>query len=201
NLGADQAVAAVVASEDGKPKKSLYRRMRMRSSGPDDFAMLGEAVGRYFAHVRSGELPRPDLVMVDGGTGQVSAARAALNEAGESALPLVGLAKREEVIYREAAPPLSLPRRSPALRVLQHLRNEAHRFGITYHRSLRTRARVRSELDAVPGVGPARRAALLRAFGLVAAPREAHPDEDARPGPVPPALAPRGIQALRAPAA
>src|SRR6185295_9421711 len=105
--------------------------------GPDDFAMIGEAVERYWTHVESGELPRPDLVMVDGGIGQVGAARRALNRAATRPVPLIGLAKREETVVRENAPPLRLSRRSASLRLLQRLRDEAHRFGITYHRTLR----------------------------------------------------------------
>jgi excinuclease ABC subunit C len=197
NLGGDQAVAAAVAGEDGKPRKALYRRMRMRTAGPDDFAMIHEAVNRYFGHVHRGDWPRPDLVMVDGGAGQVSAARAALTEAGEARLPVVGLAKREERIHREQGPPLVLPRRSPALRLLQQLRDEAHRFGNVYHRGLRSRARVRSALDSVPGVGPARRAAMLRAFGSVAALRDADPAEVARRAHLSAGLAERVVAHLR----
>jgi excinuclease ABC subunit C len=189
NLGGDAPVAAVVASEDGRPRKSLYRRMRMRRSGPDDFAMIAEAVERYWARVESGELPRPDLVVVDGGAGQVSAARAALDQVSTQPTPLIGLAKREETVFREDASPLRLPRRSPALRALQRLRDEAHRFGLAYHRKLRTRSRVASALERIPGVGPARRVALLRAFGSVEALRAASPGEIATRAGVPLALA------------
>jgi excinuclease ABC subunit C len=173
NLGAEGAVAAVVASANGRPQKTWYRRMRMHRPGPDDFAMIREAVERYWTRVESGELPRPDLVVVDGGVGQVRAGRAALDHASTRPVALVGLAKREEIVIREGAPPLRLPRRSPALQVLQRVRDEAHRFGLDYHRRLRKRARIASALDAVPGVGPSRRAALLKAFGSVGAIREA----------------------------
>jgi len=198
NFGAEGAVAAVVASEDGRPRKGLYRRMRIRRSGPDDFAMIGEAVTRYWTRVESGELPRPDLVVVDGGTGQVSAARGALELAATRPVALIGLAKREETIVRERGGDLRLPRRSPALRALQRLRDEAHRFGLTYHRALRGRSRIASELDRVSGVGPARRAALLRAFGSVQALRAASPDEIAERAGVPRALAERVAAALGA---
>jgi excinuclease ABC subunit C len=191
NLGGESAVAAVVASENGRPRKSLYRRMRVRSGGPDDFAMIGEAVERYWTRVESGELPRPDLVMVDGGVGQLGAARAALDRVATRPVPLIGLAKREETIVREGAPPLTLPRRSPSLRMLQRLRDEAHRFGLTYHRKLRHRSRIASELDRVPGVGRARRAALLKAFGSVEALRAAKAAEIAARAGVPAALAER----------
>jgi len=196
NFGGDQAVAAVVASEDGRARKSLYRRMRMRRPGPDDFAMIGEAVERYWAHVESGELPRPDLVVIDGGAGQVGAARASLDRVATRPVALVGLAKREELVVRERLPDLKLPRRSEALRALQRLRDEAHRFGLDYHRKLRSRARIGSALDHVPGVGPARRAALLKAFGSVEALRGASPEAIAERSHVPLPLARRVAEAL-----
>jgi excinuclease ABC subunit C len=196
NLGAEGAVAAVVASEDGRPRKGLYRRMRMRRAGPDDFAMIREAVTRYWTRVESGELPRPDLVVVDGGAGQVGAARAALEETATRPVALIGLAKREELVVREGGAELRLPRRSQALRSLQRLRDEAHRFGLAYHRGLRRRARIASALDAVPGVGPVRRAALLRAFGSVAALRAADAAEISSRAGVPAALAEQVAAAL-----
>ncbi len=198
NFGAEGAVAAVVAAENGRARTGLYRRMRLRQPGPDDFAMIGEAVERYWTRVESGEEPRPDLVMVDGGAGQVGAARAALERVATRRVPLIGLAKREETVVREAAPPLTLPRRSVALRSLQRLRDEAHRFGITYHRKLRGRARIASALDTVPGVGPARRAALLKAFGSVAAMSGVPADEIARRAGVPLPLAERLVARLGA---
>jgi excinuclease ABC subunit C len=197
NLGHEGAVAAIVASENGIARKGLYRRMRIRHPGPDDFAMIREAVTRYWARIESGEIPRPDLVVVDGGPGQVSAARAALDAIASRPTPLIGLAKREETIVREHGPGLRLPRRSPALRALQRLRDEAHRFGLTYHRGLRSRSRLASELDDVPGVGPARRAAMLKEFGSVAALRAASPEDISRRARVPIALAARVAAALR----
>lgn len=198
NLGAEGAVAAVVASENGRPRRALYRRMRIRHAGPDDFAMIGEAVERWWARVEAGEMPRPDLVVIDGGAGQLSAARAALDRTATGRVPLVALAKREETVVREDAPPLTLPRRSPALRALQRLRDEAHRFGLTYHRLLRSRARVTSELDRIPGIGPARRAALLRAFGSIAALREAPAGDIAERARLPLPLATRIAEHLAA---
>ncbi len=196
NFGAEGAVAAIVASENGVARKGLYRRMRIRHGGPDDFAMIGEAVERYWTRVESGEEPRPDLVVVDGGAGQVGAARGALDRIATGTVPLIGLAKREELVIRESGDPLRLPRRSPALRALQRLRDEAHRFGLTYHRALRRRSRIASELDQVPGVGPARRAMLLKEFGSVAALSAATPDEIARRARVPASLAVRIAKAL-----
>jgi excinuclease ABC subunit C len=198
NFGPDQAVAAVVASEDGRPLKKLYRRMRIHRPGPDDFAMIGEAVERYWTRVESDELPRPDLVVIDGGAGQLAAARAALDRVATRPVSVIGLAKREELIVREGTPDLRLPRRSASLRALQRLRDEAHRFGLEYHRALRSRARIGSALDAVPGVGPARRAALLKAFGSVAALRGAGAGEIATRARVPLALAQRVAEHLAA---
>lgn len=198
NLGPDQAVAAVVASENGQARKSLYRRMRVHRPGPDDFAMMAEAVERYWTRVESGELPRPDLVLIDGGAGQLSAARGALERVATRPVEMVALAKREETVVREQAPPLVLPRRSVALQALQRLRDEAHRFGLAYHRSLRSRAVVASGVDQVPGVGPARRAALLKAFGSIEALREATPEEIAARARVPLEVARRLAEALSA---
>ena len=191
NLGSEGAVAAVVASENGRPQKSLYRRMRMRQAGPDDFAMIREAVERYWTRVESGELPRPDLVVVDGGVGQVRAGRAGLDRASTRPVALVGLAKREETVMRETGPPLRLARRSLALQLLQRLRDEAHRFGLDYHRRLRKRTRIASALDGVRGVGPSRRAALLKAFGSVAGIRRATAEQVATAAGLPMAVAER----------
>src|SRR5206468_4690893 len=125
------------------------------------------------------------LVVVDGGAGQVSAARAALDRVATAPVSLIGLAKREETVVREGGPPLRLPRRSPSLRALQRLRDEAHRFGLAYHRVLRRRRRIASELDRVRGVGPVFRAALLKAFGSVEAMRGVTAEELARRAGIP----------------
>ena len=197
NLSGMDAVASVVVAENGRPRRSGYRRMRMRAVGPDDFAMMREAVGRYGAHVAGGEIPRPDLVVVDGGIGQVGAAREALAAAQLGELALVGLAKREETVVFPDGRLLSLPRRGGALRSLQRLRDEAHRFAISYNRKLRGKRTVGSVLDGVPGVGPARRRALLAAFGSVAAVRAAAPEELARRSGVPRPIAERIAVVLR----
>ncbi len=191
NIQGAEPVASVTVMENGQARRGDYRRMRMKTPGPDDFAMMREAVSRYCTRVRAGTIPPPDLVVVDGGIGQVGAARDALRDVGLDALPLIGLAKREEEIVRPDGEVLRLPRRSPALRTLMRLRDEAHRFAITYHRKLRTRRTVRSALDDVPGVGPARRRALLGAFGSVAALREADADTIAERAGVPRAVAER----------
>jgi excinuclease ABC subunit C len=173
--------------------------MRMRNPGPDDFAMIGEAVERYWTRVESGELPRPDLVVIDGGAGQVAAARASLDKVATRPVSLIGLAKREELIVRENLPDLRLPRRSEALRSLQRLRDEAHRFGLEYHRKLRSRVRIGSALDRIAGVGPARRAALLKAFGSIDALRAATPEQMVEQARVPLALARRVAEGLAKP--
>jgi excinuclease ABC subunit C len=173
NLGETDAVASAVVAENGGMRRGEYKRLRMRGTGPDDFAMMREAVGRYFARVAAGEWPVPDLILIDGGIGQVGAAASALAGLSLPALPLIGLAKREETIVLADGRTVSLPRRSPALRLLQRVRDEAHRFAVSYHRGLRTRRTVRSALDTIPGIGPARRRALLAAFGSVAAVRGA----------------------------
>ncbi len=128
----------------------------------------------------------------------MSAGREALGRASTRPVTLIGLAKREETVIREGAPALRLPRRSRALRMLQRLRDEAHRFGLTYHRNLRHRARIASRLDEVPGVGPTRRAALLKAFGSVTALREANADDVARAARIPREVAARVLAHLGA---
>ena len=197
NLGETDSVASAVVFENGQPRRSDYRRMRMRGQGPDDFALMKEAVSRYFARVVKNELLRPDLVVIDGGIGQVGAAQAALEDLGLGTLALVGLAKREETVIRPGGGSLSLPRRGLALRLLMHLRDEAHRFAVTYHRKLRRRRIVRSVLDDVAGVGPARRRALLARFGSVDALREADVDSIVEKGGVPRAVAERIVERLR----
>jgi len=162
-------VASMVTFVDGQPAKSEYRRYRIRTvEGQDDFASIAEAVGRHAARVREGELRPADLVVIDGGLGQLHAASQAAEGSPLASVPFIGLAKRLEEIVRIGVDPLRLPRRSPALKLLQRIRDEAHRFAITYHRSLRSRAARASTLERVPGLGPKRRAILLRQFGSVA---------------------------------
>lgn len=199
NLGATDAVASVVVSENGQPRRSDYRRMRMREIGPDDFAMMTEAVRRYFMRVVEGEHPRPDLIVVDGGVGQVGAAQEALIELGLEESPLIGIAKKEERVVFADGRTLTLPRRSPALRSLMRLRDEAHRFAISYHRKLRSRRTVSSALDGVAGVGPARRRELLSTFGSVEALRGASVEEITHRTSVPRTVAERVLESLRPP--
>ncbi|MFP5225265.1 MAG: excinuclease ABC subunit UvrC [Actinomycetota bacterium] len=181
NLGPDAKVASVVVFEDGAPKRSDYRRFKIRGvEGQDDFASMREVISRRFARAPepdsgTGESPDrkprfaypPNLLVIDGGWGQLSAAREALEEQGVE-VPAVGLMKRyEELALPGRSEPLVLPRGSDALYLLQHLRDEAHRFAVTYHRKLRGRSSTASALDEVPGIGTVRKKALLRRFGSV----------------------------------
>ena len=182
-------VSSLTVAEEGQLAPKEYRRFRIKGVlGQDDFAAHSEALTRRFARSavdgskRSGEAESrawslPDLLVIDGGRGQVSAAAAVLDSAG-LAIPLVGLAKeREELWMRDATTPILLPATDPGLRLLQRLRDEAHRFAIGYHRTLRSRAATASRLDGIRGLGPTKRKALLRKFGstagIAAAPVEA----------------------------
>jgi excinuclease ABC subunit C len=162
-----ETVASVVAFENGAPDKSQYRRMKIRGDwGNDDYRSMQEAVGRYLRRRADEEGSLPDLLVIDGGKGQLSAAMKALEELGMAHLPVIGLAKKEELIFVPGrSEGLRLPRRSVALRLLQRARDEAHRFAVTYNRKLRTRRTVRSELSEIRGIGAARQRTLLERFG------------------------------------
>ncbi|HSJ13685.1 MAG TPA: excinuclease ABC subunit UvrC [Longimicrobiales bacterium] len=177
-----ELVGSGVVFENGEPKKSEYRRFRIRGDwGNDDFRSMEEVVGRYFRRRIEEQLPLPDLVVIDGGRGQLSAARRGAEQAGATDVSFIALAKREEEVYLvDRAEPVRLPRTSAPLRLLQRLRNEAHRFAITYNRNLRGKRTLASELSQIPGVGPARQRALLERFGSVRALRVATPEEIAR---------------------
>ncbi len=175
-------VGAAVWFENGRPRRAEYRKFRVKTvEGSDDFAAMREVVGRW-ARRRIDEQQRlPDLIVVDGGKGQLAAARAALDEAGLRELPAISLAKRdEEVFITGQREPARLSRRSPALRLLQRARDEAHRFAVTYNRKRRAIRTVTSDLLRVPGIGPTRRRTLLRAFGSVQAIRDAEPQQIAQ---------------------
>ncbi len=172
------SVGSVVWFENGRPRRSEYRTMRVKSvdeaAGPDDFQSMREVVGRYFRRRLDEKKPLPDLVVVDGGKGQLSAADEALQALGLGALPLVSLAKREEEIFlRGRSEPLRLPRRSAALRLLQQARDEAHRTAVGYNRKRRSMRTITSELLRIPGVGPKKRSTLLATFGSLQGVREA----------------------------
>ncbi len=171
-------VASCVWFQNGRPYRSEYRKFKVKTvEGIDDFASMNEVVTRYFARRTEEEKPLPDLVVIDGGKGQLNAAHAALSRIGLAAMPVISLAKREEEIFvigRQDS--LRLPRRSPALRVLQQARDEAHRFAITFQRKRRSMRTVTSELLRVPGVGEAKRRQLLSAFGSLQGVRDASPE-------------------------
>ncbi|MEA2761139.1 MAG: excinuclease subunit [Gemmatimonadaceae bacterium] len=168
-------VGSSVWFENARPKRSEYRKFKVKTvEGTDDFASMHEVVRRYFDRRIQDEKPLPDLIVIDGGKGQLSAAHAALAELGLADRSLISLAKREEEIFvwgRED--PLKLSRRSPALRLLQQARDEAHRFAVTYNRKRRSMRTVTSELLKVPGIGPVKRRQLLKEFGSVQGVRDA----------------------------
>jgi excinuclease ABC subunit C len=178
-----QSVGSMVVFEEGRPRTGEYRRFRVKTvQGPNDFASHQEVLTRRFRRAKAGDegsaeelrWKLPDLVIIDGGKGQVAAAKAAFDELGLHDLPLVGLAKeREELFLPGSSEPILLPATSGALYLVQRLRDEAHRFAITYHRDLRAKASIRSAFDDLPGVGPKRKRALLRVFGSAKRVREA----------------------------
>ena len=182
NLQGTDAVGSMVVFEEGKPAKSQYRRFRIRTvQGQNDFAMMGEVLKRRFSRHREGDsrfARMPDLVLVDGGKGQLNVAVEVLTELGYGDVPMAGLAERYEHIYLPGRPqPLELPCDSPALLLLEHVRDEAHRFAVSHHRTLRGRRGISSELQNVPGVGKKRLVALMKAFGSLEALSQATVEE------------------------
>lgn len=172
NLGEDFAVASMVVFEAGAPNKAHYRHFTMRfDGGQNDFARMHEALARRFQRLAedAGDMSfgaRPALVVIDGGKGQLSAAMAGMRDAGAPDVPVIGLAKqREEVFLPGRQAPLLLPEASAGLRILTQIRDEAHRFALRHHRTQRGRGMTRSVIDALPGVGPVRRKAILAHFG------------------------------------
>jgi len=168
-------VASCVWFQNGRPYRAEYRKFKVKTvEGIDDFASMHEVVTRYFTRRKDEGKPLPDLVVIDGGKGQLNAAHAAMSALGLAAMPMISLAKREEDIYMIGrSEPLRLSRRSPALRVIQQARDEAHRFAITFQRKRRAVRTVTSELLKVPGIGDAKRRQLLAAFGSLQGVRDA----------------------------
>ncbi len=179
NLGTTFAVASLVCFREGRPDKASYRRFRIKTvEGQNDFAMMNEVVKRYFSRLLREQRPLPDLLMVDGGKGQLHLALDALISIDCPPFPVVGLAKRNEEIFLPGrSEPVVLDRNRPALKVLQALRDEAHRFAVSYNRQLRLKRIAESLLDEIPGLGEVRRNALLKAFGSVAMIHKASPRE------------------------
>jgi excinuclease ABC subunit C len=173
----------MVVCEDGRMKKSDYRKFRIRGRpdaefGSDDFAAMREVVQRRYRKVLEEGGPFPDLILIDGGRGQLTAAYEGLETIGLGNLVAVGIAKKEELLHtRDRAEPIALAEHDPALLLLQRIRDEAHRFAVTFHRRARSMRDLRSELDNVPGVGPRRRKALLTRFGSLAGVRRATREE------------------------
>lgn len=199
NLGESDAVGSCVYFENGKPKKTGYRHFRIKGVvGQDDYRMMREVVGRYFHRLNEEGATPPDLVVVDGGKGQLSSALAELTFHGYPDQPVIGLAKRLEEVFVPAVPaPITISRSSPALMLLKQVRDEAHRFAITYGRKVRSKRTIKSELDDIPGIGPAKRRALLSRFGSVKRIREATVAELTEVKGITPTLADRILQHLR----
>jgi len=168
NIQGSDIVASMVAFEEGLPKKSDYRKFRVRGVGtlPDDFASMREVVFRRYKRLLEEGKELPDLVLIDGGKGQLGAAMSALEELGIGDQPVASLAKKEEVIFLPGRDlPVVLPRDSPVLQLVQRVRDEAHRFAIGYHRTRRSKRTLHSELDDIAGIGPVKRRKLLSRFG------------------------------------
>ena len=190
NIFGDYAVGSMVVFSEGKPYKAHYRRFRIETvQGIDDYQMMREVIRRRYGGTLAAELPLPDLILVDGGKGQLAIACEELHELS-LAMPVMGLAKRFEHIFLPGAhEPIVLLPTSPVLHLVQRIRDEAHRFAITYHRRIRRDSVTRSVLDDIPGVGPKRKTQLLREFSSLAALACASIEEIARRGHLPRALA------------
>jgi excinuclease ABC subunit C len=185
NIQGSSAAGSMVVFEKGRPKPAHYRRFRIKTvTGANDYAMLQEVLRRRFKHASAGAVATPDtwsvlpdLVLIDGGKGQLNAALAVLQEINIT-VPLASLAKEnEEIFLPRRKQPIILPRSSPGLRLLQRLRDEAHRFAISYYASMHRRKTFTSALDGIPGIGPQRKSALLRQFGSIQRIREASVEE------------------------
>ncbi len=179
NIQGSDPVASMVVFVDGKPRKSDYRKFKIRTVvGPDDFASMEEIIERRYTRVINEGSQLPDLIVVDGGKGQLSSAVDTLRRIGLPNEPIIGLAKRlEEVFVPEESESILLPRTSSALKLLQHIRDEAHRFAITFHRSLREKRVVSTQLTGIEGIGETKATKLLRQFGSVKGVQEASLEE------------------------
>ncbi len=179
NIQGAEAVGSMVTFVKGKPLKSGYRHFKIKTvEGIDDCAMLEEVLSRRLKTLKAGKEQAPDFILIDGGKGQVSATRSAMEISEVTGIPIVGLAKKNEEIHiEETGDPLRLSRRNKVLRYLQRIRNEAHRFAVEYHRRLRSRGLAVSELDAIPGIGEKRKMLLLVEFGSLERLRKASIEE------------------------
>jgi excinuclease ABC subunit C len=186
NIQGKAAVGSMVVFEQGKPRSAHYRRFRIKSvPSADDYAMLQEVIQRRFGRFKNGGTIAPDswaimpdLVLIDGGRGQLNAVVGAMHQAGADLVPVASLAKeKEEIFIPQRAKPISLPYTSPGLQLLQRVRDEAHRFALGYHHKVRRKQAFASALDAIPGIGPKLKLNLLRHFGSVQSIREATLEE------------------------
>jgi excinuclease ABC subunit C len=177
-----ETVGSAVVFENGEPKRAEYRHMRIKGDwGNDDYRSMAEVVGRYFRRRVDEGRPVPDLAVIDGGKGQLAAARDALRALGLADVAVIALAKREEEVFLPGRrEPVRLDRRHRALHLLQRIRDEAHRFAVRYNRKLRSKRTIRSDLANIPGIGPRRQTVLLRRFGSLKGVKEATRDEIAR---------------------
>ncbi len=191
NIRGDEAVGAMTVFRDGFPDKTQYRKFKIKTvEGIDDYSMMAEMISRRFKRLKAPENDEggkrwarepPDLVVIDGGRGHLNAALDRMHSDGVFGIPTVALAKKEELVFTPARMrPIKLPRDSEALHILQHIRDQAHRFGITYHRKLRNKHVTRSKLDEIAGVGEKRKRNLLAHFGSVDAVKRAAPEEIAQ---------------------
>src|SRR5207245_1451548 len=180
SIHATEQIGSMVVWENGGMKKDDYKRFRIRSvAGADDFASLSEVLTRRFSKALELGSVLPDLVLIDGGRGQLNAGLKVLEDLGLDYIPAVGLAKQAEEVYQaDSLHPLVLDPTSPALHTLQRIRDEAHRFAITYHKKLRAKRTIQSVLDTIPGIGPTIRTSLLKTLGSARRVRE---DEGGRP--------------------
>ncbi len=180
NISGTGAVASCVVFRNGKPSKKDYRKFHIKTvEGADDFESMREILTRRYRRIQEENSPLPDLVVVDGGKGQLAAAHEVMKNLGNAgSIPLIGLAKRlDEVFFVGDPEPLILDKNSETLRVLQNLRDEAHRFGIIFHRDVRSKSQIKSELDTIAGIGSKTKEKLLERFRSVARIKEASPSE------------------------
>ena len=170
NIQGSNPVASMVCFKNGKPSKSDYRKFNIKTvKGPDDFASMKEVVRRHYSHLKREGMPFPNLIVIDGGKGQLSSACDALKDLGiYGEIPIIGIAKRlEEIYFPEDTIPIYISKKSPSLKLIQQLRDEAHRFAVTFHRQKRSKNSIASGLDTIKGIGENTRDKLMREYGSI----------------------------------